>query len=108
MNAARKGIHLSVLEQLRQPVGERTWRFQTALPTRRFASDADRMRVIAIYRARACECLERARLARDEGFIAAALGYLDEAETWKQFADDWARHSSSSTSTPHHDPLARR
>jgi hypothetical protein len=83
--------------------GERNWRFQAALPTRRFMVEADRLRIVAIYRARACECLERARLARDEGFVAAALGYIDEAETWRQFAEQWARSSTAMTSTADHD-----
>lgn len=87
-------------------VGERTWRFRTALPALQFTADADRMRIIAIYRARACECLERARIARDEGFTAAAHGYLDEAETWTRFADSWAHRPSIPTS--HLNPTERR
>ncbi len=105
MSASTKDFDAAFLEQLHIPVGERTWRFQTTLPARQIMADADRLRVIAIYRARACECLERARLARDEGFVAAALGYLDEAETWKQFADAWASRSRQNlriTQTPLH------
>ena len=90
MSAAPKDIRSVLPEQPCQPVGERTWRFQITLPARQIMADADRIRIIAIYRARACECLERARLARDEGFVAAAHGYLDEAETWTRFADAWA------------------
>jgi hypothetical protein len=71
-------------------VVDRTWRFQTAFLRRPFMADADRMRIIAIYRARACECLERARLAHNDGLVVAAHGYLDEAETWTRFADAWA------------------
>ena len=90
MSATPKDIGAILPDQLHTSLGQRTWRFRTALPARQLASEADRMRLIAIYRARACECIERARLARDEGFIGAAHGYIDEAETWKQFADAWA------------------
>jgi hypothetical protein len=106
MSVTTKDVDEALLEQLHIPVGERTWRFRTTLPACQIKADADRLRIVAIYRARACECLERARLARDEGFVAAALGYIDEAETWRQFANQWARLSTSST--PHHDPSARR
>jgi hypothetical protein len=90
MSADPKDIRSSTPEQSRHAVGERTWRFQAALPTRQVTADADRLRIISIYRARACECLERARIARDEGFVAAAHGYIDEAETWTRFADAWS------------------
>ncbi len=98
MSAAPKDIHALVPPS--HPVGARAWRFQTALPTRQIMADVDRLRVIAIYRARACECFERARLARDDGFVAAALGYLDEAETWRQFADAWTRRAPTLRSNP--------
>ena len=71
-------------------VGEPTWLFRTTLPETQVTAEAHRLRVIAIYRARAQECLERARLARNDGLVAAAHGYLDEAETWVRFADAWA------------------
>lgn len=74
----------------RTTVAEPHWRFQTTIPEAQVAAEAHRLRVIAIYRARAQECLERARQARNEGLVAAAFGYLDEAETWAQFADAWA------------------
>ncbi len=108
MSADPKDIYSTNPEPPQHRVSERTWRFQTRLPVRQIMADADRLRIVAIYRARACECLERARLARDEGFAAAAHGYLDEAETWTRFADAWASRSSLSTPTTHHDPLDRR
>lgn len=71
-------------------ITEPAWRFQTTIPAAQVIAEAHRLRVIAIYRARAAECLERARLARNDGLVAAAHGYLDEAETWMRFADAWA------------------
>ena len=76
-------------------IAEPTWRFQTTIPEAQVSAEAHRLRVIAIYRTRAQECLERARLARNEGLVAAALGYLDEAETWMRFADAWERRTTS-------------
>ena len=88
-------------------VGEPSWLFRTALPEEQIIAWAHRLRVIAIYRARAQECLERARVARNEGLVAAAHGYLDEAETWIQFADAWVRRDPMSTRTLRNNPTER-
>jgi len=87
--------HLVGTSDPRITVVESTWRFQTAIPEAQVSAEAHRLRVIAIYRARAQECLERARLARSEGLTAAAHGYLDEAETWMRFADEWVIRTPS-------------
>jgi hypothetical protein len=88
MSASPK--HVVGTSDPRIKIAEPTWRFQTAIPEAQVIAEAHRLRVIAIYRARAQECRERARLARNEGLVAAAHGYLDEAETWTLFADAWA------------------
>lgn len=77
-------------------VAEPHWRFRTTIPEAQVAAEAQRLRTIAIYRARAQECIERARQARHEGLVAAAFGFLDEAETWARFADAWALRASLS------------
>ena len=89
MSASPK--HVVGTSDPRITVAEPAWRFQTTIPEAQVTAEAHRLRVIAIYRARAQECLERARQARNEGLVAAAFGYLDEAETWGRFADAWAR-----------------
>jgi hypothetical protein len=84
-------MHVVGTSDPRITIAEPTWRFQTTIPEAQVIAEAHRLRVIAIYRARAQECLERARLARNDGLVAAAHGFLDEAETWTRFADAWAR-----------------
>jgi hypothetical protein len=71
-------------------IADPSWRFQSAIHLADVIANARRSRVIAIYRARTRECVEKARAARQTGLIAAACGFLDEAETWTQFADAWA------------------
>ena len=88
MSAAPK--HVVGISDPRITVAEPTWRFQTTIPEAQVIAEAHRLRAIAIYRARTQECLERARQSRNEGLVAAAFGYLDEAETWARFADAWA------------------
>ena len=92
MSAASKHVGTS---DPRITIVEPNWRFQTTIPEAQVAEEAHRLRVIAIYRARAQECLERARQARQEGLVAAAFGYLDEADTWARFADAWALRASA-------------
>jgi hypothetical protein len=106
MSASPK--HVVGTSDPRITIAEPTWRFQTTIPEAQIVVEAHRQRVIAIYRARAQECLERARLARNDDLVAAAHGYLDEAETWTRFADAWASRSSLSTPTAHHNPSDRR
>ena len=91
MSASPK--HLVGTSDPRVTIGDPTWRFQTTIPEAQVTAEAHRLRVIAIYRTRATECLERARIARNEGLGAAAYGFLDEAETWMKFADAWARRA---------------
>jgi hypothetical protein len=86
---------------VRVTVGEPNWLFRTTLPEAQVTAEAHRLRVIAIYRARAQECLGRARLARNDGLVAAAVGYLDEAETWARFADAWELRPSTPGATTH-------
>ena len=78
-------------------IAEPTWRFQTAISEAQVTGEAHRLRVIAIYRTRAQECLEKARVARNEDLLAASHGYLDEAETWMRFADAWALRTFHAT-----------
>ena len=93
MSASPK--HVIGTSDTRITVAEPTWRFQTTIPEGQVTAEAHRLRVIAIYRARAQECLERARQARNEGLVAAAFGYLDEAETWARFAEAWELRASA-------------
>ena len=50
-----------------------------------------RFRVVAFYRARAGDSLEKARRALEVGDVYAARFHLDEAQAWAQFAAGWAR-----------------
>ena len=95
MSASPK--HVVGTSDPRITIAEPTWRFQTTIPEAQVTREAHRLRVIAIYRAGAQECLEKARVARNEDLLAAAHGFLDEAETWTRFADAWALRSPRRT-----------
>jgi hypothetical protein len=45
--------------------------------------------VAARYRDRAYECLSRARVARSNGDLKLAAGYLSEVQAWTEFASSW-------------------
>lgn len=53
--------------------------------------DDYRLRVVAFYRARASESLDRARQALETGQLVIGRCHLDEAQAWAQFACTWAR-----------------
>jgi hypothetical protein len=61
-----------------------------------------RFRVVAFYRARAGESLERARSALDCGDTFAARFHLDEAQAWAHFAASWARKAFAGESSQTH------
>lgn len=52
-----------------------------------------RLRVVAFYRARASESLDRARAALETGQLVIGRFHLDEAQAWAQFACTWARRT---------------